>query len=231
MQCTWGGPRSAPARGLQPPRQAPVTPTTCSEQPPPTARWAEQTGHPVPGHLAERGRGTGGTRLPRPGVGVTRGGGLCHTQWPRVAMGSLDRAAVGPPGGEATCARVPWRPPPSTPVVYSTSGIKTRTTSDRKLRKIQKTPQKRISESTPQRWTTRALRCVLCEPGFGARTRTPRAGLTPCPGHPPVTLYNGHFPGWRRAARKPRTVPDVLGPTVLGAVLGSLPPRPEGQGA
>lgn len=56
-QCTRGGRRSAPAGGLQPPLQAPVTPTTRSERPLPTARWAEQAGHPVPGRLAERGEG------------------------------------------------------------------------------------------------------------------------------------------------------------------------------
>lgn len=194
MQCTWGGPRSAPATGLQPPRQAPVTPTTCSEQPPPTARWAEQTGHLVPGHLAERGRGTGGTRLPRPGVGVTRGGGLCHAQWPRVAMGSLDRAAVGPPGGEATCARVPWRPPPSTPVVYSTSGIKTRTTSDRKLRKIQKTPSKMHLRVHPAEMDDKSPSvCSLRAGIWSAHTHAPsRAHAVPRP--PARHLVQWAFP-------------------------------------
>lgn len=159
----------------------------------------------------------------------SRGGGLCYAQWPRVAMASLDRAAVGPPGGEATCARVSSRPPPSTPAVYSSSGTTMRTTHDRKLRRIQTAPPKPHLQVHPAWRKDKSLSvCLLQADVWSAHTPpTPRAGPTPCPAHPPVTVYNGHFPRSPRAAPKLRT--DVLGQTVLGAVLGPLPPPTRGS--
>lgn len=96
-QCTRGGRRSAPAGGLQPPPQAPMTPTTRSEWPLPTARWAEQAGHPVPGRLAERGEGQA-----VPGPTAWRGR---HLPFPVDVAGFARRGGPGRPRAARTGPR------------------------------------------------------------------------------------------------------------------------------